>query len=604
MREETWRADLLRIVLRTSAVLGAIVYLPSVWLSLSLGMVGVAVMDTVAIGIILALNYFDRLPVKLRAVCACLVLYVLGAGLMIFVGAISQIYLFGSSLLCTLLVSSRWGFGTVVLNAVTMLAIGFVGIAAPEMVVPNWDRSSLEWTVITANFVFMNACLVLALGAVLGALESALERAKTARKEIERERVELVKLNESLALEVRERIRTEEAHEKLEAQLRQAQKMEAVGQLAGGVAHDFNNMLSVILGNAHLTLSSLAQDDVRREDMQEVVDAARRSADLTNQLLAFARQQPIIPAVLDLNEVVESSVSMLRRLIGEDVDLVWKPGAELHRIVMDSTQIHQILANLAVNARDSIAGVGKLVIETRNVSFDAAFCATHAGYAPGDYVQLSVSDSGAGMDKATLAKVFEPFFTTKEVGKGTGLGLAMVYGIVQQNGGLIHADSEPGQGATFRIQLRQCDGMGAVASQAPKSDSPPRGTETVLLVEDEEALLRVAARMLKGLGYTVITTTDPCEALTLASQHAEIDMLMTDVIMPHMTGRELWQELSKARPELKCLFISGYTADVISNRGVLEGGVQFLQKPFALDALARKVRHVLERAALTQCGSA
>jgi signal transduction histidine kinase len=720
MREETWRSDLLRIVLRTSAVLGAIVYVPSVWLALSLEINALAVMDTVALAIVLALAYFERWPVKVRAIGACLVLYVLGAGLMFFVGPISQIYLFASSLFCTLLVSARWSAASVALNAVTMLAIGLFSIASPEMVVPHWDRTPIEWIVVTVNFVFVNTCLVLALGTVISALESALAHANAAREALELEGVELVKLNESLALEVRDRVRTEaslheskilqriagraarvggwlvdmttqrvvwseemcELHEmpagttptfsealalyapewrdalssafnrclrdgtpldeeveiitakgtrlwarvigarnaeeearttlhgalqditrqkraearnqKLEGQLRQAQKMEAVGQLAGGVAHDFNNMLSVILGNAHLTLSSLDADDPRREDMQEVVDAARRSADLTGRLLAFARQQPIAPVLLELNAVVESSVSVLRRLIGEDIDLLWRPGANVPPIMMDRTQVEQILTNLAVNARDAIASVGTLVIETGHASFDAAFCATHAGYALGDYVRLSVSDSGCGMDKETLAKAFEPFFTTKEVGKGTGLGLATVYGIVQQNGGFISVHSEPGQGATFLIYLPQHSGKSASRSIPTASAVTPGGRETVLLVEDEDALLRVAARMLKGLGYAVVATTDPREAIALAAGHPTIDMLITDVIMPHLTGRELWQELRKARPELKCLFMSGYAGDVISHRGVLEDGVHFLQKPFALEALARKIRHVLD----------
>jgi len=716
----------LRVVLRTSALLGALVYLPSVWMALRLELHGLVVMDTAAIATIFALAYFERLAATVRALCTCLVLYILGAGLMIFVGSISQIYLFGFSLLATLIVSSRAGRASVALNAVTMLTIGYLGIAAPEMMPSRWSQSAVEWSVITVNFVFVNICLVLALGAVIGALEAALGRANTAREALKRDSIEVGKLNESLALEMGERIRTEERlHEsralqrmagraarvggwlvdmstrrvvwsdemcelnevpagttptfseaiacyapecrealnaafrrclregipldqeaemitakggrlwvrvtgsalgddgrvgplvhgvvqditrqkldearntRLEKQLQQAQKMEAVGQLAGGIAHDFNNMLSVILGNARLTLSSFAADDERREEMQDVVDAARRSADLTNQLLAFARQQPITPVMLDLNGIVDDSVSMLRRLIGEDVELVWKPGADLQTIMMDVTQVHQILANLVVNARDAIAGVGMLVIETHNASFDAAFCASNAGYTPGDYVQLSVSDSGCGMSKATLAKVFEPFFTTKEVGKGTGLGLATVYGIVKQNGGFINVYSEPSQGAVFRIYLPQCTDEVAVASEAAVG-ATPRGTETLLLVEDEEALLRMTARLLKGLGYVVIATTDPREAIRLAALHPTIDLLTTDVIMPHLTGRELSRELRKTRPELKCLFISGYAADVISHRGVLEDGVQFLQKPFALDTLGRKVRHVLDQSASTE----
>ncbi|MDO9017272.1 MAG: PAS domain-containing protein [Deltaproteobacteria bacterium] len=384
------------------------------------------------------------------------------------------------------------------------------------------------------------------------------------------------------------------ARRRTEEQLRQAQKMDAVGRLAGGVAHDFNNMLSVILGNAHLLLPSLPPGDPRREDVEEILDAAGRSAELTRQLLAFARRQPIAPRVIDLNETVGRLLKLLRRLIGEDIELVWKPGPGLGHVMMDGAQLDQVLANLAVNARDAIAGVGRVVIETGNVTFDQAWCEANASHQTGDFVQISVSDSGCGMDQATQAKLFEPFFTTREFGKGTGLGLATVYGIVQQNGGFINVYSEVGLGSTFRIYLPRCAAPGARPLERSAVDALPRGAETVLIVEDEVALLRLTRRLLEALGYTVLATADAREALALA-ESATIDLLITDVIMPLMSGREVYESLRASRPGLRCLYTSGYTAEVITHHGVLEAGVHFLEKPFTREALAFKVREALGR---------
>lgn len=383
--------------------------------------------------------------------------------------------------------------------------------------------------------------------------------------------------------------------ERLAAELQQAQKLESVGRLAGGVAHDFNNMLSVILGHAEMALEEVDPSQPLHADLLEIQRAARHSADLTRQLLAFARKQTVAPRVLDLNETVGGMLKMLRRLIGEDIDLVWQPGINVPPIKMDPSQIDQLLANLCVNARDAIEGVGKLTIETAAASFDKAYCASHAGHMPGEYVMLAVSDDGCGMDKETQSNLFEPFFTTKDVGKGTGLGLATVYGIVKQNGGFIHVYSELERGSTFRIYLPAPQGKDAATNEGKLVLQIDSGHETVLLVEDEPAILRLGRRMLESLGYTVLVAGTPGQALRVADQHpSEIHLLMTDVVMPEMNGRELAKQLLCRHPGIKRLFMSGYTANVIAHHGVLDEGVHFIQKPFSKEALAAKVREVLD----------
>ena len=388
----------------------------------------------------------------------------------------------------------------------------------------------------------------------------------------------------------------EQERQSLEERLFQAQKLEAVGRLAGGVAHDFNNMLSVILGHTEMALLKLTPEDPIYADLQEIMKAANRSADLTRQLLAFARRQNIAPRVLDLNETLAGMLQMLRRLIGEDIDLLWLPGTDIGAIHMDPAQIHQILANLCVNARDAIHGVGKITIETGKATLDTKYCAEHPACQPGEFVLLAVSDNGKGMDQETLATIFEPFFTTKDVGQGTGLGLATVYGIVRQNHGLINVYSEPGQGTTFKIYLPRY--TGPVQARAPEQEmAPPRSRgETILLVEDEPAIRQVSQKILTSLGYTVLTAASPQEALQLARSHpGPIHLLLTDVIMPQMNGKHLAQEISELYPQCRTLFVSGYTANVIAQRGVLEGGVHFLAKPFTLQELAVKVRNALEQ---------
>jgi two-component system, cell cycle sensor histidine kinase and response regulator CckA len=353
-------------------------------------------------------------------------------------------------------------------------------------------------------------------------------------------------------------------------------------------------MLAVILGHAEIAMERLDPDDKLIEDVEEIQKAAKRASDLTRQLLAFARKQTIAPRILDLNAVIGDMLKMLRRLIGENIDLHWKSGEGLWQVKMDPAQIDQILANLVVNARDAIDGVGHVSIQTDNVTFSGEDCAEHAGVLPGQYVMLAVSDDGCGMDAETRAKAFEPFFTTKPQGHGTGLGLATVYGIVKQNDGFINVYSEPGRGTTFRIYLASHAAEARAVESANSAEKAKGGTETILLVEDEESLLLLCLRLLEQLGYRVLATGMPGEAIELARANpGAIDLLMTDVVMPGMSGRDLQRRIDEIQPGVKCLFMSGYTSDVIAHRGVLDEGVRFVQKPFSIQVLAAKLREAL-----------
>jgi PAS domain S-box-containing protein len=392
--------------------------------------------------------------------------------------------------------------------------------------------------------------------------------------------------------------RAEIENARLEAQLQQAQKLESVGRLAGGVAHDFNNMLAAILGNVDLALDDVGPADPIRGFLEEIRAAAGRSADLTRQLLAFARKQTVAPRTLDLNQTVSGMLRMLQRLIGEDIQINWRPGSDVWPVKVDPSQVDQILANLCVNARDAIEDVGCITIETANAVMTESDCADRPPLVPGEYVQLTVTDNGCGMDGDTLSHLFEPFFTTKAQGKGTGLGLATVYGAVRQNDGYIIAESEPGHGARFSVYLPRhaASPVGQTRGERARETIAP-GHETILLVEDEPAILRLTRVMLERQGYVVLEARTPEEAIEVAGRHAgSIDLLMTDVVMPGMNGRALANNLLSMRPKLKRLFMSGYTADIIAHHGVLEEGVHFIQKPFSADGLAAKVREALESA--------
>ncbi len=398
-----------------------------------------------------------------------------------------------------------------------------------------------------------------------------------------------------LTHDITERKRGEEERKRLEEQLFQAQKMESVGRLAGGVAHDFNNMLGVIIGRAEMALEPDASPDKLRHNLDEILKAGLRSADLTRQLLAFARKQTAIPKTLDLNDTISGMLKMLRRLIGEDIDLSWQPGPDLWKVKIDPSQVDQILANLVVNARDAISGVGAITLRTENVEIDDSMIAETPEFIPLEYVLLTVSDTGAGMNREVCEKIFEPFFTTKELGKGTGLGLSTVYGIVKQNEGFIYVDSTPGKGTTFRVYLPRLTAPTADIPSKRAAAERPTGTETILMVEDDEAILDLGKTVLEKLGYIVLTAPAPGHAIDLVENHqGEIHLLITDVVMPEMNGRELSERLTAICPKLKHLYMSGYTADVIAHRGILDEGVNFIQKPFRSNDLAAKVRHVLD----------
>ncbi len=395
--------------------------------------------------------------------------------------------------------------------------------------------------------------------------------------------------------DITERKRAEQEMRILEEQLRQSQKMEAVGQLAGGVAHDFNNILTIIKGYSQLSLSELKEDDPLRENVEGIQKATERASSLIRKILAFSRRQVMEMRVLHLNNILMELDKLLRRIIGEDIDLVTVLAEDLGLVKVDPGQIEQVILNLAVNAKDAMPDGGKLTIETANIELDEAYARSHIAVTPGPYVMLSVSDTGVGMSPGVRERIFEPFYTTKEKGKGTGLGLSTVYGIVKQSGGNIWVYSEPGQGTTFKIYLPRVGELTEEISGKIVKEELPRGSETILVVEDEEELRKLAVRILEKQGYKVLEASQGQEALLICEKHGQpIHLLVTDVIMPGMSGRELSERLLSLHPEIKILYISGHTNGAIIHHGVLEPGVNLLQKPFTPDALARKVREVLE----------
>lgn len=393
--------------------------------------------------------------------------------------------------------------------------------------------------------------------------------------------------------EITSRKQAEEERQQLQLQLIHSQKMESVGRLAGGVAHDFNNMLGVILGHTELALQVLGSSQPLYKSMEEIRKAASRSVDLTKQLLAFARKQTVAPKVLSLNETVEGMLDMLQRLIGENIDLIWRPESNIANVKIDPSQLDQILANLCINARDAIADTGSIAIETGNIIIDETSTSEKIEALPGRYVMLTISDSGCGMDAETLSHLFEPFFTTKGIGKGTGLGLATVYGIVKQNNGYIDLQSEEGKGTTFKIFLPSCD-MEKEQPTDNQTATTLQGVETILLVEDEAMILEMTTKLLEKLGYQVFAYNSPKAAIDFTKQYGDdIHLLLTDVIMPEMNGRDLANNVLPRFPNLKCLFMSGYTDDIIAHHGVLDEGTSFIQKPFTRSDLSLKIRDTL-----------
>jgi PAS domain S-box-containing protein len=397
------------------------------------------------------------------------------------------------------------------------------------------------------------------------------------------------------ALDITERKRAELDREKLQSELLQAQKMESIGRLAGGVAHDFNNMLSVILGHADFASKQVESLNLVQDSLREIKIAAEHSADLTRQLLAFARKQMISPVVLDLNDIISGMLKMLRRIIGANIELSWNPGENLWPIKIDPIQANQIIANLAVNARDAIPGAGEISIKTANVSLNEADCTNQPDSDSGDYVMLTLSDTGQGMTKDVLSHLFEPFFTTKELGNGTGLGLATVYGIVRQNKGWIHVNSEPEQGSSFQIYFpRTAAAVNTEKTETISAHAPAGHGEMVLLVEDESSVLKIVKFMLQKQGYGVLTASNPESALQIVKNYSgNIHLLIMDLILPGMNGNDLAAQIQATRPGLKCIFMTGYASSFIPNEGALESDMNFLAKPFGMNELAEKIRQTL-----------
>ncbi|MDD3118314.1 MAG: PocR ligand-binding domain-containing protein [Victivallales bacterium] len=402
----------------------------------------------------------------------------------------------------------------------------------------------------------------------------------------------------AVSVDITARKRGEEERVRLQEELNRAQKMESIGRLAGGVAHDFNNMLQVIIGYTDFALHNLDPDNAVYRSLQQALSAARQSSILTRQLLAFARKQVIRPVVLDLNAVVAGMTTMLRQLVGDDVVLEWTPGHDLWPVKMDPSQIDQIMTTLTVNAREAMPAGGRLNIATVDVTIDAAYCSHGRDFLPGEYVMLSLTDNGCGMDKETVDRLFEPFFTTKMLGNGAGLGLSTIFGAVRQNNGFIHVYSEPGHGTTFKIYLPHCRDPLAVQEPELRTELTPAwygGSETILLAEDDPAILALGKYLLEQHGYTVIAADSPATALKLAADHpTPIHLLISDVVMPQMNGKMLWDQLAATRPGLKVIYMSGYPAEVITHHGIIDTGVEFMPKPFSEESMLATVRKVLD----------
>ncbi len=377
----------------------------------------------------------------------------------------------------------------------------------------------------------------------------------------------------------------------------QAQKMESIGHLAGGIAHDFNNNLTVILGYTEMALSSVAQDSDLIRILREIKKTAKLSAELTQHLLGFARKQNAIPLTVNLNEEIDGSLNFIRRIVGEDITISWAPGKDLYTIKIDPNQLHQILTNLSVNARDAIETIGEISIETGNVTIEETLSAEHYGLTPGNYAVISFSDNGSGMDRETQQQIFDPFFTTKKRGEGTGLGLSTVYGIIRQNNGFINVYSEPGKGTTFRIYLAEHREKEIEKKRDLSPEKHPfqsRGKETILIVDDDESVLTITGEILETMGYRVLTSGDPLDAIeTVRRAEDSIDLLITDVVMPNMTGAELSEKIGELNSDIKILYVSGYTANIIARRGLVGEEVNFLAKPYSMTDLGRKIRSVL-----------
>jgi signal transduction histidine kinase/ActR/RegA family two-component response regulator len=540
-------------------VFGGIAILPSVFSAIHEGkFVSISILIA-AYSIIPTLLFVRNINYTLRSYLFCIAMFIAGYIVMGNSPLISSArlwFLSATSLAC-LLIGGRTAF-LFFLGSVALMIWG--GYKVDFTIDLPVEPGNVIWIITVSTFVLINIIIVGAIYLIVYGLK-----------------------------------KSEEEQKFLQEQLGQSQKLESVGRLAGGVAHDFNNMLNVILGHAELSLLKIDEDDKLWYNIKEIQSAAKRSASITKQLLAYARKQNISPKKINLNPTVENMLRMLKHILGEDIDIVWKPTDNLWPTKIDPSQLDQILVNLCVNAKDAIEGAGKITIETGMKVFDKEYCSKHPEFVQGDFVLLAVSDNGCGMDKATIEKLFEPFFTTKGPGKGIGLGLSTVYGIIRQNNGFVNVYSEVGQGTTFNIYLPRLVDEKTEVVNTCSSKEIVGGSETILLVEDEAMILKLTRKILEDLGYKVLDALTPKEAIALAKDCPDtLNILITDVIMPEMNGKDLAEKITEVCPSIKHIFMSGYTSNVIAHQGILEEGVAFIQKPFSRADLDSKIREVLK----------
>jgi signal transduction histidine kinase/ActR/RegA family two-component response regulator len=581
---------MLRALLLTFVLAGMVAYVPGAVVAVRSGTLGLLALETLLYLVVVLAYFLPRLSFATRALLVLAVVYTLGAALLALSGPFGTgaLWLFSLPVLAGALLDLPAALVTLAVNLATLGGLWLAG--APAMA--DTGLASLSpggVPVLIANFMLLDTTAAVSVAMLVRRLEEALAEERAIRAAHDVERRELVALNDLVSREMQDRLQADRVRAALEDQLRQSQKMEAIGRLAGGLAHDFNNLLTAILG--HVSLALRGRDDPARlrRRLLEIERASERASGLTQQLLAFSRKQVLQPRVVDLNASVRDMEGLLRQLIGKDVELAVDLAAGPLAVYADPTQLQQVVMNLAVNARDAMPLGGRLSIRTGEL---AASEARGPDVREGRLVSLVVSDTGVGMDAETRQHAFEPFFTTKAPGRGTGLGLATVYGIVTQSGGTVSVDTEPGQGATFRILLPAADQPAAASPPAPTR--VPGGRETILLVEDEDLLRTMTVEVLAELGYTVLEAESGRAALRRSAEASTIHLVLSDVVMPEMGGREAWLHVSREHPEARVLFMSGYTDDAVVRHGVREADVSLLNKPFTPDELARRVRDVLD----------